>query len=229
MPSYPRSMRLPLFPLGSTLFPGLVLPLHVFEQRYRDLMTDLLALPEGERRFGVVAIRQGHEVGVDGVRALHTTGCTAELVEHEELPDGRWSIVTTGGRRFSVGDLHEDRPYLTADVEYLPEETGDAAEAAVLVRAVDRAFRTYLQTLARSTDAEITVPDELPDSPDVLSYVVAATAVLDLETRQQLLTLPSAQERLREELRLLRRETTLMATLHTAPAPDFGRGGINPN
>lgn len=222
-------MPLPLFPLGSTLFPGLVLPLHIFEQRYRDLLRDLMDLPEDERRFGVVTIREGHEVGDDAVRALHEVGCTAVLMEHQEFEDGRWAIVTTGGQRFRLGELHHDRSYLSADVEYLPESVGDADEAAVLVRAVDNAFRTYLTSLAERQGAQISVPDELPDAPDVLSYLVAASTVLDSDTRQRLLATPTAQERLAEELRLLRRETTLMITLNTAPAPDFGRSSISPN
>jgi Lon protease-like protein len=69
------STRLPLFPLGTVLFPGVLLPLHVFEERYRSMVRDLLDAPAEERRFGVVAIREGREVGADGIRALHAVGC----------------------------------------------------------------------------------------------------------------------------------------------------------
>ena len=90
--------RLPLFPLGTVLFPGLVLPLHIFEPRYRTLVADLVALPESEpRRFGVVAIRAGREVGADGVRALHAVGCTAELRQVQRHEDGRYDIVAFFG------------------------------------------------------------------------------------------------------------------------------------
>src|SRR2546423_12156315 len=91
-----RGVReLPLFPLGTVLFPGVPLPLHIFEERYRLLVRDLMALPEGaSRRFGVVAIREGREVGADGVRALYPVGCTAELRDVEEDDDGRFDLLT---------------------------------------------------------------------------------------------------------------------------------------
>jgi len=105
--------RLPLFPLGTVLFPGLVLPLHVFEPRYRDLVRDLLALPAGQaREFGVVAIQRGWEVGAEAVAGdatapatsatltLHEVGCTAEIRQVTELPDGRFDLTTVGRRRF---------------------------------------------------------------------------------------------------------------------------------
>ena len=72
------SEMLPLFPLSAVLFPGMRLPLHIFEERYRVLVTDLLAKPE-PRRFGVIAIRNGREVGADGVTALHEVGCVAAV------------------------------------------------------------------------------------------------------------------------------------------------------
>src|ERR1044071_6464285 len=109
------SERLPLFPLGSVLFPGLVLPLHIFEERYRALVRHLLRDDETESAFGVVAIQQGWEVAAadGGDRptgghtsvTLHDIGCTAELRQVTELPDGRFDIVTVGRRRFRVEDV----------------------------------------------------------------------------------------------------------------------------
>jgi hypothetical protein len=123
---------IPLFPLGSPLFPGIVLPLQVFEPRYRVLVRDLLALPEdGGRRFGVVAIRQGWEVErVAPAEALYDVGCTAVLQAVRAQPDGGFRIVTVGGDRFRLLDVvvGEDPPYLRAEVEWLGEE--EAAEEA---------------------------------------------------------------------------------------------------
>ncbi|SDD11189.1 hypothetical protein SAMN05660690_3429 [Geodermatophilus telluris] len=127
----------PLFPLGSPLFPGIVLPLQVFEPRYRALVRDLLALPEdgGGRRFGVVAIRQGWEVErVAPAEALYDVGCTAELQVVRPQPDGGFRLVTVGGDRFRLldvvvgGEDEEDKPYLQAEVEWLTDE--EAAEEA---------------------------------------------------------------------------------------------------
>jgi Lon protease-like protein len=118
---------IPLFPLGTPLFPGVVLPLQIFEPRYRRLMHDLLALPEaGDRRFfGVVAIRQGWEVErVAPAEALYDIGCTARVQAVRTQPDGGFRIVTVGGERFRLLDVvvGEDPPYLQAEIEWLVDE-----------------------------------------------------------------------------------------------------------
>ena len=143
--------RLPLFPLGLVLVPGLVLPLHVFEERYRVLVRDLLALPEQERRFGVVAIRSGREVGADGVRALHEVGCTAVLRRTQAYDDGRFDVVSTGGERFRLTGVQHDRPYLTGTVELLGDDIGPPDEAAVLAAAVGPAYVDHLRALAAAS------------------------------------------------------------------------------
>jgi hypothetical protein len=118
---------IPLFPLGTPLFPGIVLPLQIFEPRYRRLMHDLLALPEaGDRRFfGVVAIRQGWEVEqVSPAAALYDIGCTARVQAVRPQPDGGFRVVTVGGERFRLLDVvvGDDPPYLQAEVEWLVDE-----------------------------------------------------------------------------------------------------------
>src|SRR5580704_11413337 len=98
------SEMLPLFPLGTVLYPGLLLPLHIFEERYRRLVRDLLDGPEPQR-FGVIAIRQGRETGVDGVSDLYEIGCTATLRRVAEHEDGRYDLVTVGADRFRLASL----------------------------------------------------------------------------------------------------------------------------
>lgn len=222
-------MLLPLFPLGTVLVPGLVLPLQLFEPRYLQLMVDLLELPEDERRFGVVTIKDGHEVGAEGVRALHPMGVTAELVSHSRRPDGTYEIVTTGGRRFEVGELDHGRPYLRSEVELLDEEVGEPARADLLARGVAARFADYLAALAQVQGTVVSAPEELPDDPAVLSYLVTATLLVDLGVKQQLLQVPTAADRLAEAMRLLRVESTLMRTLRSVPTPDFGRAEHHPN
>lgn len=220
--------RLPLFPLGLVLLPGLLLPLHVFEERYRVLVRELLALPEDQRRFGVVAIRSGREVGVDGVTALHEVGCVARLRRVTPYDDGRFDVVTTGAERFRLTGLEHDRPYLTGVVEPLPDELGAPAEAALLEQAVRAAFVDYLEALAGAGGDAPERPD-LPDDPLVLSYLVAASVLVDLEDRQRLLAEPDGVARLRAERTLLRREATLLRTLTAAPAPELARSPVSPN
>ncbi len=222
------SLQLPLFPLGTVLFPGLVLPLHIFEERYRTLVRELLELPEDERRFGVVAIRQGREVGAEGVQALYDVGCVAHLRRAEAYDDGRFDIVSTGTARFRLDALDEQGGYLTGEVEVLADEMGAAPEAPLLDRAVRAAFGDYLTALSEASGEEFEVP-ELPDNPLVLGYLVAATTALDLGERQRLLAEADGTARLRSELSLLRRETTLLRHLSAAPAPELTRGPVSPN
>jgi uncharacterized protein len=218
--------RLPLFPLGTVLYPGLLLPLHIFEERYRQLVRDLLAGPE-PRRFGVIAIRQGRETGVEGVSSLYEVGCTAtvrRVVEHE---DGRYELVTAGTQRFRLDGLDDSLPYLQGEVEFLAEPTGDEAAAAGAVQAVQRAFGDYLGALSER-GAQVRVPD-LPDEPVLLSYLVAATIVVDLPDRQGLLAEPDALARLEAERALLAREAAMLRTFTSTPAPDLRNTPFNPN
>jgi Lon protease-like protein len=213
------SETLPLFPLGTVLFPGLLLPLHIFEERYRQLVRDLTAGP-APRRFGVIAIRQGRETGVDGIHALHEVGCVATVRHVRELEDGRYDIVTVGTSRFRLAGLDDAQPYLRGRVDLLAEETGEAAAAALAARVVRDSFRAYLGALAERGVTQISAP-ELPDDPVTLSYLVGASMIIDLSDRQALLAEPDALRRLAAERALLSRELTMLRTLTAAPAPDL--------
>lgn len=218
---------LPLFPLGTVLCPGLVLPLHIFEPRYKQLVSDLLDGPE-PRRFGVIAIREGRETGVCGVSALFEIGCTATVREVAEAEDGEYDLITVGTDRFRLRSVDESRPYLRGEVELLPDEAGDAAVAALAVRTVQAAFRGYLNALADRGGATISVPD-LPDEPVLLSHLVAASMIIDLPVRQDLLAQPDAAHRLAVERSLLSRETAILKELGTTPAPDLRSSPYSPN
>jgi len=224
------SARLPVFPLGTVLFPGLVLPLHIFEERYRALVRELVASPEdGPHEFGVVTLRRGVEAPApdteDGPAVepatpvatddLYPVGCTAELRQVTELPDGRFDIMTVGRRRFSIRDVEQgDEPYLTAQVEWLPDETADATAESLAPRAL-AAFRTYLDLLRPDSEAL----DAVPADPTVLSHLIAATAQLTTDERQFLLAAPDTASRLRAELKLLNREAGLLARVRAVPVP----------
>lgn len=224
------SEPLALFPLGAVLVPGLLLPLHVFEERYRVLVRELLDLPDGAaRRFGVVAIRHGREVGADGVRALHDVGCTAELRRVEALADGRFDVLATGGTRFRLLAVERGaRPYLVGQVDYLGDPVGDPGAAAAAVAAVTRAFRSYLDLLGTARGVTVDLPD-LPDDPLLLSYLVAATVLADTADKQALLAATDAVARLRAEQALLRREIALLQRLDAVAAPDLTRVPQSPN
>jgi Lon protease-like protein len=223
-------VRLPVFPLGTVLFPGLVLPLHIFEERYRALVRELVSSPvDGPHEFGVVTLRRGAEAPPPetdddtppapaapvGAEDLYPVGCTAELRQVTELPDGRFDIMTVGRRRFSIRDVSQgEEPYLTAEIDWLPDDDTDPAAERLAPRAL-AAFRTYLDLLRPDTE----VLDAVPADPTVLSHLIAATAQLTTEERQSLLAAPDTASRLRAELKLLNREAGLLARVRAVPVP----------
>ncbi|MFI0942352.1 LON peptidase substrate-binding domain-containing protein [Streptomyces sp. NPDC021020] len=236
--------RIPLFPLGTTLFPGLVLPLNVFEDRYRALVADLLALPEGTpRRFGVVAIRNGQEVaptgqegratgpaaglGAEPLAALHGIGCIADATGVAERDGGGYELVATGLIRFRLLSLDLSGPYLTAEIEEIPETTGGGAGA--LASEVTRVFGTYQKRLAGARERTLAPGQEFPDDPTVLSYLVAAALIAETPVKQALLEEPDSAARLSAELRLLRRETAVIEKLPSLPAVDLTSQPISAN
>jgi uncharacterized protein len=222
-----KTEMLPLFPLGTVLYPGRPLPLHIFEPRYRQLIQDLLDGPQ-PGRFGVIAIRKGRETGVDGVSALYEIGCTATLRRIAAYEDGRFDVVTVGSQRFRLAALDESRLYLRAEVELLEESAGDRAAAALVAEAVRRAFGSYAEALSQREGIEAS-PPELPDEPILLSYVVAASMILDLPARQALLAEPDALHRLTAERALLAREVTMLRSLTATPAPQLRNTPYSPN
>jgi len=210
------SRPFPLFPLGSVLLPGLVLPLHVFEERYRALVRHLIELPEGTpREFGVVAIRRGWEVEQQTALTLHEVGCIAQVRQVTAHPDGRYDLTTVGTRRFAIGKVHDERgPYLIAEVDWLDEPTGHTEEVDRLVPTVLDLFQRYLRLIRPAQLGE-----QVPEDATVLSHVIAATASLALDERQALLAAPDTAARLRAERSLLRREVTLLDRVRAVPVP----------
>lgn len=221
--------RLPMFPLGTVLYPGLGLPLLIFEERYRAMMRDLLRLPPEQRRFGVVAIREGYEValaGVPGRQSSYRIGCEAALVSARRHPDGRFDVQTVGERRFRVHDVHTGGEYVTADVVLLRERVGDGA-APEADRAL-AAFESYRHVLSRHRGGDV-MTGELPDEPLALSYALAATVPLTLADRQALLEVPDARSRLGRLADLLSAELLALRAVPSLPATDVARTAWSPN
>jgi uncharacterized protein len=215
------SELLPLFPLSTVLFPGMRLPLHIFEERYQLLVADLQTQP-APPRFGVIAIRKGREVGADGVAALHEVGCVATVRQITPYADGRFDLATVGTERFKLLRLDDELPYFRGEIEPLKDDE-QAGEADALAFAVSRAqagFRAYLNALADRGGGVISVAD-LPDEAVLLSYVIGAAMIIDLPERQSLLAAPTALDRLKRERSLLVRETAMLQATTSRPAPDF--------
>jgi ATP-dependent Lon protease len=194
----------PMFPLGSVLFPHAVLPLHVFEPRYRALVDHCLA---GDHEFGVVLIERGSEVGGGDVR--FAIGTVARIVQAGRLDDGRWVLVTVGMQRLRVERWLPDDPYPLADVERLGDEgTGNVdpqrvRDVATLLRRV-HALRAELGALGGAVDVD------LADDPLRASYEAASLAPLGPLDAQRLLELDDAATRLERLETLLDEEATLL-------------------
>ncbi|WP_258347976.1 LON peptidase substrate-binding domain-containing protein [Saccharopolyspora gregorii] len=210
---------LPLFPLSTVLLPGADLPLHVFEARYRQLVLDLVDEVVPDRRFGVVGIRQGWEVGDDNVDSMYDVGCSARLRQVQQLPQGRYDITAEGGARFRLLQIdREAAPYLMARVEWLPDDEPD--EDPRLVSRLDEAAREaherYHGTGLRGDHYEPAAADL---EPGELSYALAEDCVLSTEDRQALLAETDPLARLRLVRRLLAREAQFLRELRAVPAP----------
>jgi Lon protease-like protein len=215
---------LPLFPLGTVLYPGMILPLHIFEDRYRRLVRDLLDGPV-PRKFGVIAIRRGREVGE--VPELYEIGCTAVIRDVTPHADGRFDLMTVGGDRFRLLSTDRSRSYLQGSVEPLPDQV-DEPGALPAVHSARAAFSEYLTLLTERGGPVISV-QQLPSEPVLLSYVIAAAMILDLPERQTLLEAAGARARLAEERALLRRELAMVGATRTRPAPDLRYTKHSPN
>jgi Lon protease-like protein len=220
---------LPLFPLGLVPFPGMEVPLHVFEERYRALVRRLLEEPlPADRLFGIVAIREGYEVGSHESRSMYRTGCVMQLTSVEEYDDGRLDIVAVGRHRLRVLATDTSEPFLRAEVEHLPLDGGDALDGAREAARTLAAFEEYRAVVSRLRGDDV-MTGGLPRDPELLSYALAATCALTLRERQQLLEAATAADRLQLLRRLMRSEVRAIRAVPSLPATEVARSGWSPN
>lgn len=192
--------RIPLFPLHTLLLPSTDLGLHVFEQRYRDLVADCLS--DG-LEFGVVLIKHGREVG--GPAEPHRVGTAATIAGYARLPDGRYLLEVEGTRRFRITTESANGSYPTAFVEWIPESIGNFGDARARSLEVDQLFAAY-----RMCSGDGDLPVKLPADPIARSYVIASLLRIDAPEKQQLLEVDSADQRLGAETEILRREIAVL-------------------
>jgi uncharacterized protein len=200
----------PMFPLGTVLVPGMVLPLHVFEPRYRRMVGDSRTQHDGT--FGVVLIERGSEVGGGDVRT--DVGTLARIVRAEELPDGRWILGVVGIHRIRVERWLPDDPYPRAEIHEWAEQLHEPAEAAEGA-ADDRDEVTTLLRRAAALRREMGEPAppldlELADDPVVAGYQAAVVGPLGPVDRQALLAAPTVPARWRLLRELLADQVDLL-------------------
>jgi Lon protease-like protein len=200
-----RTMQMPIFPLKNVvLFPGMVLPLHIFEMRYREMMARCI---DEHLPFGVTLIADGREVG-HGAEP-HVTGTAARIMRVEKLDDGRMNITAVGTQRFRILELHREQSYLTATVSHFPVVNGATQQASILSQRVRPQVLDYVAALSKAANVNLTL-DRLPEDPLTLAFLVAISLQVSPKEKQQLLEAAGVPEILALESRLLARELQLM-------------------
>ena len=221
---------IPVFPLNAVLFPGVVTPLHILEDRYRALMRDLLAISDpAERVFAVVAIREGYEVGDHGMQSMHRTGTLVQLTESERYDDGRFDIEVTGRQRIVLNTVDGSGDYLRAECE-LVDDSGDGPDPEIDLEASRAlaAFEEYRDQLSELRGGPV-LAGTMPRDPTYLSYSLSATCLLSQDERQGLLEAPDAGTRLAMLRHLLREEMRAMRAVPSLPATEVARTRWSPN
>jgi len=216
---------LPMFPLNAVLFPGVSVPLTVFEDRDRALVHHLLRVDPEERYFGSVGIREGYEVGEHGAQSLFRIGCRVKMTDVEAHADGTFSLVAVGLERISLEHLDVTGTYPVGQVVDRPESPGQVdPEVVELAQATFIAYRTLLMEFRDDP-----YPYPLPQDPAFLSWTLAAVAPLPLQERQALLEAEDAELRLMMVTELLRTELRAMNVIPSLPATEVARTRWSPN
>lgn len=222
-------MELPIFPLKNVvLFPGMVLPLHIFEPRYREMINRCI---DEQIPFGVVLIKEGNEVGETATP--HMVGTAAKIIRVERLPDGQMNITALGTERFEIVELHHQRSYLTATVRILRTVNGSTQAAVEMAQRIRSRLVEYIELLSKVNDAELSL-DRLPEDPMSLAFLVAIALQVPSEDKQATLALQSIPSMLAHEYNLLSQELVVLQymadTLVEAQAMNGGLTGyIFPN
>lgn len=194
------SREIPLFPLNVVLFPGMALPLRVFEERYKLMMKDCL---EGDRSFGVVLIKSGREVG--GPALPFDVGTRAKILDVVPQGEGRMSLTAVGMEVFRILEVTQQTPYVIGHVEYLEMKGSLSEEEPGLAARVRSHFQTYASLLSALRGDE-SRDLKLEGDPEKLSYLVASILRTGMKRKQGLLETSSTVDRLKEELQILQEE-----------------------
>lgn len=192
--------ELPLFPLNIVLFPRMMMPLHVFEDRYKAMVQACL---DSDSRFGVVLIKQGQEVG--GSATPYRTGTVARISRITPLDDSTMNLMAMGERRFHIREIRQEQPYITALVSLPEEPAGDPPPTAEEIQPIRTDLEEYLRTLLGLRGGWVREVD-CPTDPVELSFYMASVLRGDTRERQRILEAPTARERIQLLTPLLRQE-----------------------
>lgn len=192
--------EMPLFPLNTVLFPGMVLPLHIFEPRYKTMISECV---RENKPFGVILIKDGPEVG--GGATTYEFGTSAYVTQVEQLKDNRMNIQTVGYQRFKLHRLQEGRPFQVGLVEDMPIPGEEAADIVGAVKTLAPLLAAYLASLKQMSALSLSF-DEIPSDGRALAYLTAIMLPIRIEEKQRLLEASDLTEMLNNQIHLLRRE-----------------------
>lgn len=200
------AIELPLFPLNVVLFPGTIIPLHIFEPRYRQMIMDC---QEEEKPFGIVLVKPESEFMNE---EPHAIGTMAEIHNLQKLEDGGYNLMAVGVKRFRILSKHNEKEYISGLVEPFDDQSEPESELKSLVQRAHQLFETYLNMLLDAAD-EQELHANLPELPEDLSHFIAYFLEVEDDKKQQFLELTSTKQRLQEEIAILRREIPFMRQL----------------
>lgn len=200
--------ELPLFPLNNVvLFPGMPLPLHIFEERYKAMIGECA---QHDEPFGVLLIREGNEVGEPA--SPHSIGTTARIAQVQRLEEGRMNILTRGERRFEIVETIQTVPHLVGLVRFIEDEEGTVSTTTVAgVREQYIQLQRHLTAIAGGWDREVSVPDEPMELARSSGSALAISLPLPPDVRQDLLETRTAGEQLEKLLTLMRQANRIVA------------------
>ena len=194
--------QLPLIPLNVVLFPGNILPLHIFESRYK-LMVEFCV--QHESCFGVVLIKKGKEIG--GMSVPYLVGTSVQIIETDYQEDGRINLITLGQHRFEILDLVYDRPYLVGEVRTQSLESQKGSSNLEKITSIARELYENYETLLSKTISDWKLPDRIPSSPDQLSSQIGTRLQITLREKQEMLEFFDIDQLLIHQIQVLECET----------------------
>lgn len=203
--------QLPLIPLNVVLFPGNILPLHIFESRYKYMVSSCI---EQESYFGVVLIKKGKEAGETSVPYL--VGTAVKIIETDYQDDGRINLITLGQHRFEILNLVYDRPYLVGEIRTPSLDNSQDSDNLEQIASTARQLYGNYETLLTKTLPDWKLPDKIPTSPDQLSCQIGTRLQITLQEKQEMLEIFDIDQLLIHQIQLLKYENQRLSATRLA-------------
>lgn len=213
--------RLPLFPLHTVLFPGMQMELHIFEERYKQMINKC---QQDKSPFGIVLIKDGREAGDPLVKPV-MVGCTAQVTDVHVLPDGRMNITIRGQERFQIQQIYRDLPYLSCEVKYFPLNSDEPIYIRKRAKKLRHLIIQYLRILEEVGQFQFDA-DYIPQNPVDIVYISAIILQTDIEKKQTLLETHHIKDLMNNLIKIYRLEVLLLAKRLNPPDESLNMGSF---